>query len=363
MPLFAHRQQRAQLLIALLGLGIAIALWPYVTGLLAGPVLYVVFEPAHRVLRRWLSPATAASIAVVTAAFLILVPGVSTAGLVVNQAQQMAGRLVQMPLVSDLSSLRLGDIELGPRLVALGESAVSWIGSSAFGLFGTATRLALNLTIALFGLFFLLVNRDHTWPAIGPYIPFNAPNTARLRDRFVAVTYSTLIGTGLIALVQGVMVGAAFAVVGLPSAFFWGVITAVFAILPVVGSGLVWGPGAIALALGGEWGKAIGILIWGLVVVSSVDNVLRPVVYNRWARIHPLVTLVGALGGIRFFGILGLLIGPLALSYFFELIQMYRDEYIQREDEVEQVEGLVHAADVRRASQGVQVSPRPPASP
>ncbi|MDH3366980.1 MAG: AI-2E family transporter, partial [Gemmatimonadota bacterium] len=80
-------------------------------------------------------------------------------------------------------------------------------------------------------------------------------------------------------------------------------------------------------------------------VVASIDNVLRPLVYNKWAKIHPLVTLVGALAGIRFFGMLGLLIGPLALSYFFELIQMYREEYLEQEYKTEWVEGLVGIAD------------------
>ena len=356
MAFLSGRQQRAQLLIALLGIGIAIALWPYVTGLLAGPVLFVVFNPLYRLLRRWLRPALGSATVVATATFLILVPGLSTAGLVVNQAQQMAGKLIQSPLVSRLANLRVGEVDLGPRLVALGESAVSWIGSSAFGLFGTATRIALNLTIALFALYFLLLDGERIWAAVGPYIPFSDRNTERLQDRFRAVTYSTIVGTGLIAVVQGVLVGTAFALVGLPSAFFWGVVTAVFAILPIVGSGLIWGPGAIALGLGGDWAKAIGILAWGLVVVGSVDNVLRPIIYNRWARIHPIVTLVGALGGIRFFGILGLLIGPLALSYFFELIQMYREEYIQREDEDDAVEGLVPITEVRR---GMPVVPPP----
>jgi len=95
----------------------------------------------------------------------------------------------------------------------------------------------------------------------------------------------------------------------------------------------------------GRYGAGIAILVWGLIIVGSVDNIIRPIVYNRWAKIHPIVTLVGALAGIRYFGILGLLIGPLALSYFFELIQMYREEYIEEEDRAV-VDGLVGAIEV-----------------
>ena len=92
--------------------------------------------------------------------------------------------------------------------------------------------------------------------------------------------------------------------------------------------GLVWGPGAIALFLDHRVGAALVLAFVGLVVVGNVDYIIRPMVFRRWANIHPLVTLVGALAGVPFFGILGLLIGPLALSYFFELIKMYREEYL-----------------------------------
>src|SRR2546430_1020034 len=205
---------------------------------------------------------------------------------------------------------------------------VSWIGSSAFGLIGTATRLALNLTISLFGLFYLLLRPEETWEAVRPYIPFSARNAEKLRQRFRDVTTSTIIGTGLTAAAQGLLVGVGFWIVHLPNAVFWGVVTMVFAILPVVGSGLVWGPGAIALLLDHRPGPALLLALIGAVVVGNVDYLIRPMVFRRWAHIHPLVTPVGALAGVPYFGLLGLLIGPLALSYLFELIKMYREEYL-----------------------------------
>ena len=101
----------------------------------------------------------------------------------------------------------------------------------------------------------------------------------------------------------------------------------VFAILPVVGSGLVWGPGALSLVLGGHAGAAFALVVVGIFVVGNVDLLVRPAVFRRYAQIHPLVTLVGAIAGVGYFGLLGILIGPLALSYFFELIRIYRQEY------------------------------------
>jgi len=328
MPFIDTNHQRAALLLLVLGLALVIALSPYATGLLGIPVLYVVFAPAHQWLCRRVQPRLAASLVVVLVLFVIVVPGVSFASLIVNQAQQIAGGVIQSPLLGRLAELHVGAVDVGSQLAELGSKVVSFIGSSAFGLIGTATRLALNLTISLFGLFYLLLRPAETWSAVQPYIPFSARNTEKLRARFRDVTASTVIGTGLTAAIQGTLVGVGFSVTGLSNALFWGVVTTVFAILPVVGSGLVWGPGAITLALDHRWGAGIGLALWGLIVVGNVDFVIRPMVFRRWAHIHPLVTLIGALAGVGYFGILGLLIGPLGLSYFFELIKMYREEYL-----------------------------------
>lgn len=328
---FDTDRQRAALLVALLGIGLALALAPYATGLIGAVVLYVILAPLNAALRRRLSPPATASLLTVLAIVLVLVPGLSFAGLIVSQAQEIATGVVESPLLKRLADphLRIGGFAIGPRLAALGENLVTWIGSSAFGLIGTATRLALNLTIAFFGLYFLLLRPKESWELVSRYIPFSHENTEQLRQRFRDVTNSTLVGTLLVAAVQGAMVAAAFAVAGLSNAVFWGAVTAIFAILPLVGSGMIWGPGAVLLALDGRWGAGIALAVWGLLVVGMVDNVLRPLIYRRWASIHPLVTLVGAIGGVRYFGILGILIGPLALSYFFELTRMYHQEYVE----------------------------------
>jgi predicted PurR-regulated permease PerM len=115
------------------------------------------------------------------------------------------------------------------------------------------------------------------------------------------------------------------------------VVTVVLAILPVVGSGLVWGPGVFSLALEGSYGRAVGLALWGILVVGNVDNVIRPMVFRRWAQIHPFITIIGAFAGIQYFGLLGLVIGPLAISYFFELIRMYRAEYLDDDQAAEQI--------------------------
>jgi len=326
------KRDRAAFLIFMLGLGLAYALWPFSTGLIGAPVLYIMFVPIYRgLVGRGMKPGLAAGLVVLLGILLILGPGLSFLGVVANEAQQMAGGVIRSPLLTRLRELRIGPYDVGAQIESIGSSLVSWVGTSAVGLIGTATRLGIQLTIAFFGLYYLLESPDMAWRQVRPFIPFSARNAEILRERFRDVTISTLIGTGLTASIQGLLVGVAFWITGIPNALFWGVVTVIVAILPVVGSALVWGPGVLHLGLEGRYGWAIALAIWGVVVVGNIDNVIRPMVFRRWAQIHPFITIIGAFAGIQYFGLLGLLIGPLAISYFFELIRMYREEYLEDE--------------------------------
>src|SRR6266446_6585223 len=152
MALIDTNHGRAALVTLLLGLGLVIALTP--------------FAPVHDWLSLRVRPRLAATLVVALALFLIVVPGVSFAGLIVSQAQEIAGGVIRNPVLGRLRELKFGSMDLGPRLADLGAQVVAWIGSSAFGLVGTATRLALNLTISLFGLFYLMLAPGETWEAV-----------------------------------------------------------------------------------------------------------------------------------------------------------------------------------------------------
>jgi predicted PurR-regulated permease PerM len=281
--------------------------------------------------RRRTSSSFAAFIVTVLGAVLLIVPGIFLAGLLIGQAQEITQNVLQSPIIDRFRGLQVRGIPIGPRLAEAGGRLVAAIGASAFGLVGTATRLTLNLTISFFGLYYVLKHPGDVWLDARPYVPFSPQNTDKLGRRFKDVTVSTVIGTGIVAAIQGALLGLAFWVAGLPNGLFWGVVTMAFAILPVVGSGLIWGPAAIVLYMQGRPIAAILLFLWGAIIVGSVDNFMRPLIYRRFSAIHPLITLIGAIGGVSYFGLLGLLIGPLALSYFFELIRMYRQEYLEPE--------------------------------
>lgn len=329
MPFFDTRRERASWLVAILGIVILFALFPYASGLLGAPVLFVVFAPMHEWLsRRLRNRSVAAAIVIVIALVGIVLPAAYMVSLLVGQAQDAVKSVLASPLLQRLDTLRIGGFNIGPQIKAAGAQALSLVGGSAISLLGTATRLTLNLLFTFFGLYYILMDPKGAWNGLRPAIPFSDANVEILKDRFGAVTKSTLIGTGLAALVQGLLVALAFLVTGIANPMFWGSVTVLLSVLPVVGSGMVWAPAAALLFSQGKTGAAIGMVLWGLIVIGNVDNFIRPYVANRYAQTHPLITLVGAVAGVSYMGIIGLLIGPLALSYFFELLSMYQREYL-----------------------------------
>ncbi len=329
MAFFDTNKERAALLVLLLAVGVFITVAPFATGLLGAPVLYVVFAPFHRWLTRKVPAPVAAGLVILTAFLLIVVPGVWLIGMLLGQAQGVASGLVNSTLLDRLQAVKIGDFELGPELAGIGRSLIAWLGGSALGVIGTATHFTLDLIFSFFGLYYLLLSPGGAWKGLRPYIPFSDEHVQSLKDRFTSVTMATVVGTGLTALIQGLMVGVAFGLTGLGNALFWGVVTVIFAIVPVVGSGIIWIPGAITLFLGGHAGGAVALTVVGL-LAGQVHTLIGPAITRRYAEIHPMITLVGAIAGVSHFGILGLLIGPLALSYFFELIRMYRQEYLSK---------------------------------
>jgi len=204
---------------------------------------------------------------------------------------------------------------------------ISWMSGQVFNVLGGAVRATLNGAVALFGLYFLLAAPPSSWTRVAAYLPFSREGAELLAHRFRQVTEATLLGTALTSVLQGVVVALGFAVTGLSDPWFWGVVTAVVSVLPVFGSALVWVPGAIALAAQGRYGAATILAVIGGGVASNIDNVMRVIVNRRVSNLHPMTTLVGAFAGVGVLGLPGILLGPLAISYFFELTALYRREF------------------------------------
>ena len=320
-------RDRAALLILALGVAIVVAISPFLSGLLGTAVLYVMFVPLYRRLGRSMKAGPAATITLLIALVVIGLPLVWLIGMVIGQAPDALRGVQGSSLFARIGSLRIGTMQVGAELAKASGTIVSWLSAQLFDFVGGATTAALNLVIAFFGLYYMLRSGSTMWEAVRPYIPFSPHTADALRDRFVSVTEATLLGTVLVAVMQGALVGLGFWIVALPSPLFWGTVTAFASILPVLGSALVWLPGVAVLLLEDRYGAAITLAVIGGVLASNLDNLVRPLVYRRVSDIHPMITLIGAFAGVKYFGLLGVLLGPLAIAYLFELLEFYRDDY------------------------------------
>jgi predicted PurR-regulated permease PerM len=182
----------------------------------------------------------------------------------------------------------------------------------------------LGFAITMFLLFFFLRDGDVMLARGRRLIPLDDMRKERLFHQLSGVTRAIVIGTGVTALMQGILIGIGFTVAGLPSPVVFGVLTALFSMLPVGGSAFVWGPAAIWLLIDGRWGFGLGMLVWG-VLVSALDNVVRPMLISGRARISALAVFIGVLGGIPAFGSIGLIAGPVVLSLALALIEFVEE--------------------------------------
>jgi predicted PurR-regulated permease PerM len=211
---------------------------------------------------------------------------------------------------------------IGEQITMLG----SFISTLLVGAVRGFTSFLISLTILYFVLYFLLVDHKNLSHKFHKIIPFNKKHTKQLVQECKRVTYATIVATGLIALIQGILITLAFLVFDIQGAFFWGFITAFLSFLPVVGPTLIWLPGSVFLFIQHRIGAGIALMVWGI-LLTNIENFLRPMLQKRVGKIHPLISLIGVFIGIPLFGLLGIVIGPLLLSYFLLIIRMVREEY------------------------------------
>jgi len=186
--------------------------------------------------------------------------------------------------------------------------------------FVSALGVAVDLLMTLFLLFFFLRDGEGMARSLLALVPLDAGRKERLTDHLAAVTRAVVYGALLTALVQGALVGIGFTIVRLPSPVVFGALGAMASLVPLVGTALVWAPAAGVLMIQGRWGAGIFLVAWGVIAVSGSDNVVRPLVVSGRAQIATLPVLVGLLGGIGAFGLIGMFLGPIIIALVLALL-------------------------------------------
>ena len=216
-------------------------------------------------------------------------------------------------------------VQVQDWLVAAGKHVLTFLASSGGTFVLGALGTLVSFLLMLFVLFFVLRDGPALAQKIVRMLPIEERMRGKLWQHLRDVTRAVFMGIGVTALVQGMLVGIGFWIAGLPSALVFGVLAALFALVPLVGTVIVWGPGVLYLASLGDYGHAIFLTLWGTIAVGMVDNFLRPLLISGRAEVPTLAVFVGVMGGLQAFGFIGLFVGPIVLGLLVALFRFQSD--------------------------------------
>jgi len=320
-------------------------LWPFYGAILWATILAISFAPLHRsMLRsvpRW--PSLAALATVIIILLMVILPLAVLMNLVVREAVAVyqglqSGELtfsVDFRWIAEILPAWLKDLadRLGLRSVgalrdrswaALMESG-GFLAGRAINLGQKTVSFVVSLGVMLYLLFFLLRDGRQLFRWISDAIPLRTAQLQAIASRFTVAIRSILRGTIIVALVQGTLGGLILWVLGIHAAALWGALMAVFSLLPVVGAGLVWFPAAVYLVVTGAVWQGLVLFAYGFLVISVVDNILRPLLIGQETKIPDYVVLISTLGGIVVFGANGFVIGPVLAALFIALWAVFTE--------------------------------------
>jgi len=315
---------------------------PFFTPIVWAMFIAFLLSPLHRRLSRKLRGRPHLSAMLLTLGTLVLLAGPLTAltaaiaaqagdllelaqGTVTEHTRSGPARLIDIPGITPAlewmqRTVGISAVQIEGWIRAGASNVLQGLASAGGAVFLGAIGTLVSFTLTMFLLFFFIRDGERMFATARLLIPLSQERKTRLFTHLASVIRAVVYGTGLTALLQGLLVGIAFTIVGLPSPLVFGVIAALLALLPVGGTALVWGPAALVLAGQGRWGAAIFMLVWGALLVGTIDNLLRPVLVSSRAQVATLTVFIGVLGGVAAFGGAGLFLGPVLLALIIALI-------------------------------------------
>lgn len=225
-----------------------------------------------------------------------------------------------------IDNLGLNISQLRDPIINFAGQVINWIQ----GILVKIPTLVFSIFITIFSVYFFLKSANNMMRFITNSFPLPRGKYKEIFTRFDDLSRGMINGQIVVGMIQGVLAWAGFIILGVPSPVLWGVLTAMISVIPLLGAALVWFPIAvylvvIGLVAGAGWWKGVALLVYGSLVISTIDNVLKPKIVGERARIHPLVIFFGILGGIQLIGIPGILIGPLVLTLLDVVLEIFRE--------------------------------------
>jgi len=317
--------------IAVLGFAIALPFMPYIV--LAGILTYTLFPIYQFLSQRTGKPGLSAGLAIILALLVMILPTVYLVSELVDQVSGAYTTLKTDSLkqVGDyFSSLTNGQVDFQEILDAALEQVRQSIVGFAPNILGSISELLLGLFIMFFVMFYGFREGQSFITYLKNLLPLEAGLKDSLFHQMRTVTQAVLYGQVLTAVIQGALGGLGLLVCGVPNALFWGAIMMITAFLPLLGTPLIWVPAGVGLIMDGSMTRGILLLIYGATIVMNIDNFLRPRLVSGRSNVHPVLILIGVLGGLRVFGFVGMLVGPLVMAILVALIKFYEQNYMRR---------------------------------
>ncbi|MBW4888100.1 AI-2E family transporter [Mucilaginibacter sp. HMF5004] len=338
MSIFNYKQRNNIILVGIVILGcfLVFALRGLTNSILGAIVLFTIFRPVYLNLtekRRWGS-GRATTLIIVISFIAIVIPFLAVSILVVNKISELASS--HLPIQEWLSKV---DAFAGSHLnqphfvdtININEKVGNFVTNLFPSILSSAADISLTILVMYFLLFYMFTQIKEFEATLVRYAPFREVHALKFASELRNATYSNVLGQGIISLSQGIIFAIGLTIVDFPDPIFWGVIGTFISFLPVVGVPVMSIAFSIILFFNGHTWKGFFLLGWGFVLVVYLDNYLRLFINKRVANTHPLITIIGVVIGIPLFGILGLVFGPVLLSFFLLLVEIYETNRMAEE--------------------------------
>ncbi len=313
---------------------------PFLLAIAWAVVLFVLFYPLYIIMRKYVKNSSLASLFTlliiialvagpITYLSILLVQQIGALATFLSGGKTSVMDLLQHPFITAIFKKITSFFQMDPDSLeqAIGEEISHW-GLNLIGKLGIGLRnvvsFIFNLIIMLLTIFFLFKDAGALFDRVYKYLPFNEEQKKRIIRQAQDIIVSTIYGGVIIALCQVAIGGMAFFFLDIPSPVFWGFTMAIASFLPLVGTSVIWVPACFYLYFQGAVGKAIVLAIIGAAGISSIDNFLRPIIVGHRTRLPFILIFFSVLGGIKYFGLIGFILGPLVLAVFLSVLEIFR---------------------------------------
>lgn len=318
-------------IIIVLGIVLFQQITPFLGGLLGALTIYILVrkQMIRLTTKRKMKRSTAALLITTEAVFFFLIPISLVVWMLVDKLQNLnldpQSIIAPIEEIAGIIKSKTGYDVLGSDTTSFIVSALPRIGQAVMG---GIISFVINLFVLVFVLYFMLIGGIKMETYVNAILPFNATNTEHVIHEINMIVRSNAIGIPLLAVIQGGVAMIGYFIFGAPNALLLGFLTCFATVIPMVGTGLIWFPVAVYMALTGDWPNAIGLAAYGGIIVSQLDNLIRFILQKKMADTHPLITIFGVVIGLSLFGFMGVIFGPLLLSLFFLFVDMFKREYL-----------------------------------